>query len=145
MPRAVMFLTPLDLRATVPGRWLLLAPLVWSDLTFGRCEFRPGEDTDLASVPRFLRDRKAFAIDGASRRPAVGHDDMYSRGTIFDGGQERPVDRKTADTFLRVALIAEGVPTSTAWAYYWGVRLGGWKPWNEYRRLQAQRQSEQVV
>lgn len=141
MRRAPMFLTPLDLRATQPGRWQLLAPLVWFDATFGRLVFREGEDTDLASVPRFLRDRAAFAVDGASRRPAVGHDDMYARGAIFDGEREQPVDRKTADTFLRLALIAEGVPTATAWAFYWGVRLGGWKPWNEYRLRSGQQQA----
>ena len=139
-----MFLTPLDLRATTPGRWQLLAPLVWFDGLYGRLVFRDWEDTDLASIPRFLRDWPMFAVDGASRRPAVGHDDMYARGVLFDGEAERPVDRKTADNFLRVALIAEGVPTATAWAYYWGVRLGGWKPWRRYRELDRQQHKENV-
>lgn len=142
MRRAPMFLTHLDLRATAPGQWTLLAPLVWLDETFGRVEVPAGTPTDLASVPRFLRDRKAFAIDGPSRRPAVVHDFLYARGVAFDGSQEWTVDRQRADTFLRVALAVEGVPAATAWAYYWGVRLGGWKPWNEYRRLQGQRHPE---
>lgn len=136
-----MYLSPLDLRATRPGRWLLLAPLVWADGIFGRVEVPAGTSTDLASVPRLLRNRKAFAIDGPSRRPAVTHDDMYARGVIFDGSSERPVDRKTADKFLYTALIAEGVPAPTAWMYWVGVRAGGWKPWNAYR-LQDQQKAD---
>lgn len=128
-----MFKTPLQVEGVPPNLWRLLRPLVWSDEEFGRLTFHAGLVTDLASIPRLLRAHASFDPCGPSRRPAVGHDDMYARATA-DGA---PVARAKADRFLYVALRSEGVSARVAWAFWAGVRLGGWMAWNDYRRADA--------
>lgn len=138
-----MFRSDLDARAVPPNLWRLLAPLKWDDSDdfgepgeFGAFEVPAGTITDLASIPRLLRRSKSFDPTGPSRRPAVGHDHAYQTGRL--GGA--PVTRAQADRFLYVALLAEGVPKATAWAFYAGVRVGGWMAWRDYRT--AERDTE---
>lgn len=133
-----MFKTPLQVEAIPPNLWRLLSPLVWDDEPaepyedageFGRLEFPVGMVTDLASIPRLLRRHSSFDPNGASRRPAVGHDSMYATGKAAG----RSITRAEADRFLYVALLAEGVSKPVAWMFYAGVRSGGWLPWRDYR------------
>lgn len=106
-----------------PRKWKLVAPLIWCDPVFGRIEVPAGFETDLASVPKILQAlSRKFDSDGQSRRPAVVHDWFYT---------SHLVDRKTADKFLRAALIAEGVPSFVAGVYYSGVRMFGSSFWSK--------------
>lgn len=121
-----MFLTPLLLEADVDAdQWVVRAPLVWTDETYGLLSVPVGTRTDLASIPRRLRDWRVFDPNGPSRRPAVMHDWLYadgSRGKDF------------ADKFLRDALKVEGLGTTAAGAYYWAVRLFGGPAWDGHRK-----------
>jgi len=74
-----------------------------------------GTKTDLASIPRFLR--WAFNRTGRSRKPAVFHDDMYSK---------KWRTRKECDQMFKQMLIERGVSRWSAAIYYSGVRAGGW-------------------
>lgn len=112
-----MFTTDLDLRATEPGRWVLLAPLVWDEGTTG-ITVPAGFVTDLASVPRPFRN--ILNINGRSRRAAVLHDFVYTEQTLT---------RADCDALFRRALIAEGVSIAGRWIYWSGVRVGGWVTW----------------
>lgn len=119
-----MYLTLLDLDATaLPDIWILAAPLVWRDHVRGTLIVPAGFKTDLASIPRALRNLPFLDPDGVSRRPAVTHDWLY--GTP----QGRKNGRAYADQFLYDALLAEGASRSVAWMFWAGVRVGGSIPW----------------
>ena len=118
-----MFATSLILEADVkrPDFWIVRAPLVWESAEFGRIAVPVGFRTDLASIPRALRNLPAFDPAGRSRRPAVVHDWLY---TI----QSHPKD--FADRFLRTSMIAEGCEHVDAEAFYEAVHLFGEDAWN---------------
>lgn len=120
-----MFLSPLELLADPePDYWVLGPPLIWSDPVYGRLEAPTGFRTDLASIPRIARSLPAFDPNGASRRPAVMHDYLYSSQAGYRLGRE------FADSFLRAALLSEGAGSWTARAFYWAVRAGGASHWD---------------
>jgi hypothetical protein len=124
-----MFLNRLRIEDTdTPDQWVVIAPLVWVDPTYGRVVVPAGTVTDLASIPRFLRDREAFDPNGASRRPAVVHDFLYASACF---------DKPRADRFLRDALLVEGVKRPIAVTYYYAVRWFGGAAWNGHRARQA--------
>ena len=108
------FITPLDLRAHVPGEWLLLSPLKYqSGATVITAP--AGFVTDLASIPALFR--PLLNSNGSSRRSAVLHDWLYC---IKEGA------RADADSLFLEALKADGVGFAERWAMYLGVRAGGW-------------------
>jgi hypothetical protein len=118
-----MFATPLIIEA-YEGRddfWIVRAPLIWQDDDFGLIHVPPGFITDLASIPRALRNLPAFDPNGKSRKPAVIHDWLYSVGH----------DKARADEFLRQAMIAEGGTVGDADAFYEAVHLFGQRAWDE--------------
>ena len=138
-----MFKTELDVRARPPNLWLVLSPLVWDDrLTtehgkgFGRVEFPAAFITDLGSTPQLLHFIKYCDPTCVGRRSAVGHDYLYANGKWPDG---RTVTRAEADEFLRVGMISEGHAPALARSWWFGVRSGGWLPWNRYRRAEVDR------
>jgi hypothetical protein len=125
-----MFRTRLDLLALdEPGMWAVDSPLVWFDPTFGLITVDAGEMTDLASVPMIFRN--VLDVNGRSRRPAVLHDHVYRIGHT-DAGVK--LSRAQCDDLLYRALIAEGASAIVARTYWSGVRMGGWVPWNKYRK-----------
>lgn len=113
-----------------PGRWRVSASLVWAlrDDLRGAITVPVGFVTDLASVPRFLRDRRAFDVNGRSRRPAILHDYLYATGK---GGKD------FADDLFREALLAEGVGALNAWAFWKAVQWGGHGPYREHATRRA--------
>jgi hypothetical protein len=120
-----MFLTRLSIEdADEPDQWVVIRPLVWSDPVYGWLIVPAGTKTDLASIPRFLRDWRAFDPNGPSRRAAVLHDWLYADGTR---------GKEFADNCLRAALLAEGVTPKVAAAFYWAVRLFAGPAWRGHR------------
>ena len=81
-----------------------------------------GFKTDLASIPRFFW--RVLPPVGKYDAAAVVHDYLY---------QNNGVTRLVADDVLREAMGVLGVPTWQVGVIYAGVRVGGWKPWNDYR------------
>src|SRR5262249_50982564 len=121
-----MFLTRLRLEdSDTPDEWVVTDPLIWLEPGRGRLIVPAGTMTDLASIPRLLRNLRALDPNGRSRRPAVLHDWLYQTGEKT---------RAEADQLLRRALLAEGVNRSVARIYWFGVRLGGWLAWRAHRR-----------
>ena len=105
---------------TRPDFWVLEAPLIWIDTVYGRVEVPVGFQTDLASIPRPLRNLPSLDPNGLSRRPAVVHDWLYAwRGWT----------KARADQFLRDALLAEGVSAVTAASFYYAVKWFGGSAW----------------
>lgn len=76
--------------------------------------------TDLASIPRIF-----WAIDAPndteSIAPAILHDYMYSADSNFS------YTRRDTDIIFYYALLANGANTFTAYRYWLGVRLFGFK------------------
>lgn len=109
--------------ASKPDMWSLATPLSWGgSLTAPAFTVPVGFMTDLASVPRILRNLPAFDPNAQSRKAAVGHDWLY----WWQGwGKDR------ADAFLREAMIAEGCTAADAEAFYIAVHLGGGSSWDE--------------
>lgn len=120
-----MFTTKLQVEALdEPGKWRLLSALVWAgDETY---IVPAGFVTDLASVPWPMRG--VLNTTGRSRRPAVLHDWAYQAGSMT---------RKAADQLFLTALIADGVISVGRGLYWLGVRVGGWIPFNRYRKKES--------
>lgn len=113
------FDAPLDLRAHVPGEWLLLRPFGYVPEGWSVPITVPaGFVTDLASIPALLR--PVFDRNDASRQPAVLHDWLYC---------EQPCDRDLVDSLFLEALERAGVGFLRRWAMYAGVRAAGWLYW----------------
>lgn len=83
---------------------------------------KKGFKTDLASIPRVLW--RVLPPVGKYDAAAVVHDWLY---------QNNGCTRKQADDVLYEAMHALGVSAWQRYTIYAGVRVGGWKPWNEYR------------
>lgn len=120
-----MFRSKLILEADeAPGQWIVRVPLVWEDEKYGLVVVPAGTRTDLASIPRIVRNLPSLDPQAHSRRPAVVHDYFYCRQTVT---------RAVADEFLLDAMKAEGASFRARWMFYSGVRAGGWLPWKRHR------------
>jgi hypothetical protein len=118
----VSFQTPLILQAdSEPDRWIISVPLVWTDPVFGRLVVPCGFRTDLASIPRLVRNLPFLDPDGISRQGAAAHDWLYAW---------RGWGKAKADDFLRAALRAEGASALVAGVFYWGVSIFGDASWD---------------
>lgn len=84
----------------------------------------PGLLTDGASVPRFLW-WWGDPFVGAYTAAAVLHDGLYAA---------QHTSRREADALLLEAMLDSEVRPTQAYAFWLGVRLGGWLPWNRYRK-----------
>ena len=115
------FSTPLDLRATNPGEWQLLSPLVYTSSAGDIYIVPTGMITDLASIPKLLR--PAIDRNGLSRPAAVLHDYLYLIGSL---------SRKQADELFLESLLSCGVNSVVAKGMYWAVRAFGGGRYAEY-------------
>jgi hypothetical protein len=103
--------------------YILYRPLTYESDILGRSISVPcGFKTDFASIPLGLHN--ILAKSGKYDAAAVVHDYLYQ----FNG-----CTRLEADRVLLEAMTVCGVGSVKRRIIYWGVRVGGWKPWNEYR------------
>jgi Protein of unknown function (DUF1353) len=108
--------------------WVVVRPFVWTDEVFGTIEVPIGMTTDLASIPRALRNVPELDPDGPSRRAAVAHDYLYDRSAGRAKGKD------FADRFLRAALLADGCGPICANLFYDAVREFGLSSWNAWTK-----------
>lgn len=97
---------------------------------YGLIEIPAGYRTDLASVPRIPG--LYWRVGGKAVMPAIVHDWLYECGAP-------ELTRKAADLVFLEAMTDEGDPAwwTTRGVMYRGVRLGGWRAWNRYRKAAA--------
>lgn len=81
-----------------------------------------GARTDLASIPRILRNLPWLDPAGVSRSAAVLHDWLYN----IHG-----YSRAACDDILRRAIVARGGTKLVAWTFWAGVRIGGGLPYRD--------------
>lgn len=104
-----------------PGELVMMAAWWYEHPELGRFPVMKGFVTDLASTPQFLRIFPFFdPLRSGTYWGALPHDALYCAQLI---------PRHVCDRILRDALMAAGVSNGIAWAYWAGVRLGGWWPW----------------
>lgn len=63
--------------------------------------------------------------------PALIHDWLYYSGKL----NGKAVSRYRADEVFLQAMKFTKTWYMKRYTYYWGVRAGGWKPWNKYRKM----------
>lgn len=91
----------------------------WSFVYNGKIYVIPaGFWTDFASVGIFSPLDKTLY-------PALIHDWLYYSGIV---------SRYRADRIFLEAMKFTGVSYVKRYTYYYGVRVGGWKPYNKYRK-----------
>jgi hypothetical protein len=103
--------------------WRVTAPLV---LTIGYDEYEVpiGYRTDFASVPRipFIYAR----YGGKANIPALWHDWCY------DCGKDEFTRKEADDQFYELMTLFNDPPRwAQRYAMWMGVRLGGWRGWNQ--------------
>jgi hypothetical protein len=108
----------LVIRPVVGGSHCVTAEPFTAWFEGGRVEVPKGFMSDYASVPRLL-----WRILPPHMHPkaSILHDFLYSvewRGSRAD-----------CDALFRAALLADDASKGAAWAYYIGVRIGGWATW----------------
>jgi hypothetical protein len=121
------------------GKFVVREPLVWAsrDDLADSITVPAGFPTDLASIPRFLRDRKPFDPNGPSFPAGILHDFLYATGKF---------GKAFADELLYVSLRTEGVSAPIAWAYYKAVDWFGHAAYREHeQRRRLARKSLHVV
>jgi hypothetical protein len=98
--------------------------------------------TDFASFPLGV----LFKSPGGKwDKPAVIHDLLYQRGWIERSRHRVSLDRKDCDDIFKEAMQVAGVNWFARQMIYAGVRVGGWKPWDRYRKAeQRERDMEEV-
>lgn len=89
--------------------------------------------TDFASVPRvfwrLIGPPTGYGARAAYGKAAVLHDFLYTH--------PGPRDRKACDAFFLEAMTAAGVSPLRRHLMWAAVRIGGWAPWNRYRKVGA--------
>lgn len=106
-------------------------PLIYFDKKTGRDFVVPiGFYSDGASVPRFLWAVVGHPFNKDVREAAVLHDFLYFSGIV---------SRAEADRIFREAMQWSGAKWYKRYIYWSGVRAGGWKPWNGYRRKNSEK------
>lgn len=134
------FLTPLKLEYINGKAWKIDEAFVYA-INGYRVMVPVGFITDFASVPRFFW--RILPPTGSYGKAAVIHDYLYQYPAInaYQNNElfrTKVFSRKDCD---RVFLEAMEVLAVAAWkrkVMYWGVRAGGWKPWNRYRKEQLE-------
>lgn len=119
-----MFTTDLVLREVTsrPDFWAVASPLLWSG-TGLTVTVPVGALTDLASIPRALRNIPNLDPDGYSRSAAVCHDWLY---------RTHQLSKADADSFLRYAIVSRGGSAWSAYLFWLGVKIGGAGPYGDH-------------
>lgn len=131
------FLTQLRTEHLGDQRKRLEADLAFVDGRGRVFHVAPGFVSDGASVPRPLW--ALFPAFGAVYEPAAWlHDYAYQCAEVLETTLGAgTLERVEADALLYEASRALGFNPIGAWLLWLGVRIGGWRPWNRYRRAAA--------
>lgn len=96
--------------------------------------------TDFASIPKFISTLSFgyLSVLDDHLKAAILHDWLYFCGMLFG----RPISRYKADILFYEGMYSCGTSYIKRNSMYAGVRAGGWKPYNNYRREQKIRESK---
>lgn len=117
----------LDLKYIDGHTWSLLDDFRVDTDTAGMIEVPAGTVTDFNSTPLGLWNLLPPTDYGEA---GVAHDHLYKTGMV----RGEPITRALADQVHRELVTYRSAPRWKVWCYYYGLRLGGWKVWNAYRK-----------
>ena len=144
------FVQRVTTRAHDPGEFVVVEKLQYLSRAGLVFSVERGFITDFASTPWIVQVLPGFDVNGDSREPAVLHDRLYcARGEVeaFDIHAQRwqllRLSRAECDALFREALLSVGFNGAAVFAYWSGVRAGGWHHWN--RRLKPKHPSYDFV
>ena len=114
-------------------RWRLLEPLTYCTKQGRMITVPEGFTTDFASIPGPLRAIYS-PTDHGFRKASVIHDFLYAYAELFPGDDHGHISRRWADNIFRECMDVTGFRASGRQMLWLGVRVGGWRPWNAYRK-----------
>lgn len=117
-----LFESELIVRSIPNGHWILQQDLIYWDSHYGCVKAKKGFTTDLASIPKFIRN----IVDPSApyiKEPSVIHDWIYS------GNEYKRFNRKDADKIFYRGMRSNGISWIKAQAMYWCVRCFGRSSW----------------
>ena len=120
-------ISSLDLRYLDGKTWDLLSDFSVVSETLGSITVPIGFSTDFNSIPRGLWNLLPPDEYGEA---AVIHDYLYRFGEC----NGKPITRGDADSVHREFVHFRHAPSWKERMMYWGLRMGGWKPWGVYRK-----------
>lgn len=124
--------TPLDTQYVDGKTWILRDDLIVISERLGTIRVPAGFQTDFNSIPLGLWNIMPPVEYGIA---GVVHDFLYKFGKV----NQKAITRGDADATHREFVLFEGASAAKARIMYWGLRLGGWKPWNAYRKADVAR------
>ena len=114
------------------GRWMLKQDFGYARPN-GEVILAPrGFAFDFDSVPRLPL--IYWRLKNRTLKAAAAHDWMYHSGRTQPRPDGRGVTRREADAIFLEAMRDEGVGPIHRALIHFGVRIGGWRGWNRYRR-----------
>ena len=140
-PVVAGFLSPLAVRE-IEGddeHWILLEPCIYhlKDAQGEEwVECPVGMVTDFGSIPRPLWGLPNLSPMGKFRRAYCVHDKTYIAPVVRSDTSARVIDRGEADAILKEALLVLGATWLTRQTIWSAVRMGGWRAWRRYRRME---------
>lgn len=123
------FTTRLAIEEQDAYQWRLTQPLVYEG-EFETFSVPTGTWTDLASIPKLLW--IVLPPIGPHNKAAVLHDRFY---------RTQEISRREADGIFRRIMKESGLGTFARWSMWLGVRLFGWRAWNENAKRIARARS----
>lgn len=130
---SAIFPLPLNGQFSDDGRRFTLdLPFVYVDAEKDiRVEIPAGFETDFNSVPRVLW---GYFPPWQYLEAGLVHDWLYKAPDAFKSASLKPpLTRQQCDDIHRRILDLKGCRWSKRQTAYAALRMGGWKPWNEYR------------
>lgn len=109
--------------------WQLIDDFRVDTDTAGLIEVPAGFQTDFNSTPEALWNLLPPTEYGEA---ATLHDWLYRTGMV----RGTPITRDVADRVHRELVQFRHAPAWKVWAYWSGLRLGGWVVWNRYRKAE---------
>jgi hypothetical protein len=107
-------------------RFRVIENWILHSLKLGKVIIKAGFWTDYATIPRMLW----WLFDPLDYREEGTYHDWLYKEQVING---KSITRKQADQEL-YEFVLQNHDKKTARTFYWGVRIGGSKPWNEYRK-----------
>jgi hypothetical protein len=91
--------------------------------------------TDFGSIPQVFWNLPGLSPFGRYRRAYVIHDKLYVAPVVRTMTSARAITRGEADNILEEAMGVLGANWLVRKTVLSAVRMGGWVPWNRYRKV----------
>lgn len=109
---------------------------------FGIVVAPKGLISDFSSIPKWIR--WLIPKMGRQNRSSVIHDSLYKYGRRIWNDPSTKISQEVADLIYKKLMEHRKVALWNRWAQWKGLRIGGSKQWNIYRKEDAKLFSHEV-